>query len=88
MSTYWICDGTDERFDDYNAAWENYLERYADDCLDDYFRNYVSYKSLLHWAMKQEAFWNDAKMMDALDRANQSCFEDFYIEHEEEDDEI
>ena len=87
MSTYWICDRTDERFDDYNEAWKDYEERCADDSLGDYFCNYVSYDSLLRWAMRQDAFWYDAKMQDYFDRANQDCFEDCYIEHEVEDDE-
>ena len=86
MSTYWICDRTGERFDDYDEAWEDYLERYDDDYLSDYFMNYISYSSLLHWAMQQNAFWNDRNMINALDEAEQRCFEDFYIEHEEEDE--
>ena len=87
MSTYWICDRTDERFDDYNAAWEHYQERYANDCLGDYFINYVSYDNLLKWAMKQDAFWYDAKMQNYYNRAESDGFEDQYIEHEVEDEE-
>lgn len=87
MSIYWICDGTDERFNDYDEAWNDYSERYADDYLSEHFRNYVSYDSLLRWAMRQDAFWSDAKMQDSFDRANQDCFEYFYIEHEVEDEE-
>ena len=75
------------KFATYEEAWEDYLERYADDCLSDYLKNYISYDGLLRWAMKQDAFWNDARMMEAFNNANQCCFEDFYTEHEEEDEE-
>lgn len=87
MGIYWICDRTGERFDDYDAAQEDYQEKLWLDDLADHFHNYVSYDSLFNWAIKQDAFWNDAKMQDYYDRADSDCFNDQYIEHDEEEDE-
>lgn len=87
MSIYWICDRTDERFDDYDAAWEDYREHFWSDDFADYFHEYVSYEALFNWAVKQDAFWNDAKMQDYYNRADVDCFNDQYIEHKEEDEE-
>lgn len=86
MSTYWICDRTDERFDDIDAAWDHYHEHLWFDDFADHFHEYVPYESLLNWAMKQNAFWDDAKMQDYYDRAELDCFNDQYIEHEEDDE--
>lgn len=87
MKTYWICGSTDERFDDYDAAREHYDENLWFDDFADYFHEYVSYASLLNWAMKQDAFWRDAKMQDYFNQADSDCFNDQYIEQEEEDEE-
>ena len=81
----WLRDDYTE-FATYEEAWEDFQERNA--CYNsDYFHNYVSYEELLSWAMKQDAFWSDAKMMEYYDRAEQDNFEDNYTEHEEEDEE-
>ena len=87
MSIYWICDGTDEKFEDYDAAWEDFVNRYLDDNIDGFFHEHVTYKELLTWAMKQDAFWDDCKMQEHYDEAEQEAFNYFYIEHDEEDEE-
>ena len=87
MSTYWICNNTDERFDTYDDAWEDYHEKCGLDVFADYFHEYVSYESLLNWAMQQQEFWRDKTMQNFYQRADAVCFDDHYIEHEEGDEE-
>ena len=87
METFWICDGTNERFDNYDEAYNDFMNRYLDDYIGDFFHEHVSYNELLTWAMRQDAFWNDCKMQEQYSKAEQETFEYFYIEHNKEDEE-
>lgn len=75
-----------KRFDTEEEAYEDYLNNEDTEYLEDillYFDEGFSASNLLHWAMKQPAFWEAFE--DDIERARQEAFENQYCCWEEPD---
>lgn len=85
---YWQRNEDGARFDSEEDAYLDYLDKEDDATLEDYLRDlgFLSFGDLLHWAMKEQAFWEH--FQDEITEARESLFKDAYSHWDEPDDEI
>ena len=73
-------------FDSEGEAFEDACnEMLTDGSIGDYLKPWVSYDTLLDWAMKQDGFFDFFD--DDIGKAQQDYFNDFYFEMEDDEGE-
>lgn len=78
MEIWVYSDANQEKvFDNEEDAYQDYLNNEDIDYLEDALAYEIDGMDLLHWAMKQDAFWE--YFQDAITRAREQCFEDTYV---------
>ena len=77
-----IRDWDSQRFDSEEEAFDD-AGREMLDYSEEYLKPWVSYDDLVAWAMKQEGFFEAFE--NELANAQQSFFEDFYVELEDDE---
>lgn len=82
MRTVWVDDDGNE-FESYEEAYGEALNKMDIMDLVDHFENYVTFKELLEWALKQDGFWE--RFDGVVSQAEQDYFEEWYHEEEVED---
>lgn len=73
-------------FDSEDEAFGNAcMEMLTDGATGDYLKPWISYDTLLDWAMKQDGFFDHFE--DDFSKAQRDYFEDFYFEIEDDENE-
>ena len=81
-----VRDWDSKKFDSEEEAFDDaYNEMLIDGTAGDYLRNWVSYDTLLDWAIKQDGFFD--YFGDEFSKAQQDYFNDFYFEMEDDENE-
>lgn len=82
----WIRDWDEMRFDSEEEAFgDACMEMLTDGATEDYLKPWISYDTLLEWAMKQDGFFDHFE--EDFSKAQRDYFEDFYFEIEDDEDE-